>query len=736
MNSILIPSIQQPYLNSKLIKDIAAPCLSKPSAIIHQSCCKVNERLQMSVERIFKRKTLDLSGQINLILTNEKQLKAMQNSFTGFPYAEDYKITTIPWDLRFLVRWQHEYTNTRILIVKNKNITIDTKSGVPLPTSYFDQDTKEQIYTLKNEIISFIVIDDLSTSPNDKDFKSKLIESLLIEGKWAQHGINHNLIIPLFLNSNITDPAVIAFSGLVDDSQIFIGQAAKQAIFFTIWKYLNEKLSELIQISSSILLRISTQKIARYDIVIILYYYLKTFVMYLCQIYFQISVTSSDIWLKQINIYLNVLFNIIFLITVNIRHSEIKSLYLSSFLKHPSNHNQFDDSLNEFDIDEFDLVLGTIPECLNELPFLKHTSDSNSMWIIDQLLKATVELNISVFRLYLDDCDFDLNSNLNTGYQKDTNSGSFSKTTINLITYFSTNATFGKRIPLPLPLFSCLLMQFSDKYSLFAFKTFLLITMAFLKLTMNQIMYSPDNFLIPVWPSAVRLDGNKLMYEGLMVVLLMCRESLTHSNCVIIHNYIFELIYQTVCPLIDCKEINSSDIRSDLKTTDAWVELKQLILKLLQLILRPKQFVLTDYETLSMAEIIGKRWAHVDTQSASAKDGYLDVLYHLHVFLILNSKQNISSASMGLQRWNQYLSSEPLMFATWITKGATYTDEIRSALHFQFAMLFLSPEGLSRHFKELQENAWRCHPLYSPDRAGGIFRQFSSTALCHSGATG
>ena len=230
----------------ELIKDIAAPCLSYPSAIIHQGCCKVSDRLQMSVVRISKRTNLVALRQINL--TNEKQLKTMQGFYSNtFPFGESHK-TTIPWDLRFVELWQHECTDPRILIVYNENVTIDTKSGVPLPTSYINPKTKEQIYTLKNEIISFIVIDDLSTSPNDKDFKSKLIKSLLIEGKWAEHGINHNLIIPLFLNSNITDQALIAFSGLIDDSQIFIGQAAKQAISLTIWKYFSCRNEQLIEI--------------------------------------------------------------------------------------------------------------------------------------------------------------------------------------------------------------------------------------------------------------------------------------------------------------------------------------------------------------------------------------------------------------------------------------------------------------------------------------------------------
>ena len=46
-----------------------------------------------------------------------------------------------------------------------------------------------------------------------------------------------------------------------------------------------------------------------------------------------------------------------------------------------------------------------------------------------------------------------------------------------------------------------------------------------------------------------------------------------------------------------------------------------------------------------------------------------------------------------------------------------YTEEIRSSLHMQFALSIITPEAVRQHFNELQENAWRCHPLYSPEKA-------------------
>ena len=81
-------------------------------------------------------------------------------------------------------------------------------------------------------------------------------------------------------------------------------------------------------------------------------------------------------------------------------------------------------------------------------------------------------------------------------------------------------------------------------------------TMAFIKLTINQIMYSSDNSLIPIWPSALQLEGNNLIYTGLYTVLLNFHEILKQNNSPIIHIYIIELIYQTACPLVDCKMTN------------------------------------------------------------------------------------------------------------------------------------------------------------------------------------
>ena len=94
----------------------------------------------------------------------------------------DTSKSPMPWDLRYLSRFQLEYTETRLLIVKNKNIILDPKSRVSLPTSYFDPGSKEILYTLKNDFVSLIVFDEVSSFPYDQYFKFKLIESLVTEG--------------------------------------------------------------------------------------------------------------------------------------------------------------------------------------------------------------------------------------------------------------------------------------------------------------------------------------------------------------------------------------------------------------------------------------------------------------------------------------------------------------------------------------------------------------------------
>ena len=592
-----------------------------------------------------------------------------------------------------------------MLIVNNKNITIDPKSGVPLPTSYFDPKTKENSFTLKNEFISLIVIDALSSSPEDQDYKSKLIESLITEGNWAKRGMNHNLIIPIFLNANFTDPLLIAFSGLICDSEIFIGQAVKQAMSATIWNcfwFLNENsrisyermtnfeftLREAAQESRSlaILNPIESNEIDKFlviykwticrDYINLLCGQIRLSIMHLCQLFFQYPVTANDIWLIYI------VFHDISFLANNIQDSEMKSIYLSEYLRYATNEPPV--SKREYGrikpqisfADNIDKDLLFIPSCLPSLPPFDHSSDSSS-WMVNQLLDATVHINFSVFRLHLDYCDFDINSNLNTAYQWNAESCRFSMTTINLVTCTYFDMKLGKRVPLPNVLSIFLALFFRNIFSQSPFEQFQSLTIAFLKLTMNQIMYCPENFVIPLWPSAVELEGNKLIFDGLYSVFIIFQEILKRNNSVLIENYIIELIYQTVFPLLDCKMTNSSDIRPDSETSSAFVDLKLIFEGFPQ----PKHVAsnIKDYATLSMAEILTRRWANVNTQSASTKERYLRVIHHVTKLSYLASNlsldHRITSSLLGLQRLNKYLFNEPRKYYHAPTLTARYTDD-------------------------------------------------------------
>ena len=715
INSIHQFPFSQPSENSdfvSIIKDLSAPCIScLTSSIDHRSCCTVSERLKIGIQ-IYERTEFLFNGQINIVLTNEEQLNdIIRNDLFPFENEENIK-SSVPW---YHHRCQLEFTKKRLLIVNNNTITFDPISGVPLPTNYYDPDTKENICTLKNEFISLIVIDALSSSPEDQDFKSKLIESLITEGKWAKCGMNHNLIIPIFLNANFTDPVLIAFSGLIGDSEIFIGQAVQQAMSMTIWNSFwlrNEKFFSAYE-------RIQKTNIFLYykrSDIILLSRQFRLSIIQLCQIFSQFPITANESWLIHIILkYVSISVDIL-------RHSEMKLPYLNDFVSYSftENPNQKNKLHNEINFGyAIDTSLFLISACLSKLPSCKPSDNSRlSSWMMKQLFEVLIDLNFSVFGLYIDECDFDLNLKFSTTYQKDAASERFCKTSSNLIECFCSNATFGKRIPLPISV--NIIMDLPDKYNLIfsscLIKKFVPFIMAFLKLTMNQIMYCPEHTILPVWSSAVELNDNELNFTGLFVVLETFRiilksvseleENLYNIAC--IQRYIIELIYQTVCPLVECKMIITSDILSDSETYNVWVDLKQMF----ESFPRPKQVALTikDYKTLSMSGIIRKRWTDVDIQF----EWYRNFLDRLTGY-ICTMKKEINSASLGLQRWNKYLSNKPHLFSIPPFKAARYIDEIRSALHFQFAMLFLTPEGLSRHFKELQENAWRCHPLYSPD---------------------
>ena len=717
----------QPCENSdfvRIIKDISAPCFSGlNSSMIQQSCCMVSERLKLGIQLYCHKKFNEIEDflyfdKINFVLTNDKQimLNNILFGYKSFPYINDENIkNSVPWDFNFLNRFQREFTSTRLLIVNNHTITYDPISGVPLPTNYYDPHTKENIGTLKNEFISLIVIDALSSSPEEQDFESKLIKTLITEGKWAKPGMNHNLIIPIFLNANLTDPVLIAFSGLIHDSEIYIGQVVQQAMSITIWNSFwlqNEKVLFEIKVvqNPNIILKYGEY----YIYFLLLKDQLMILISQLCQIFCQFPITENEIWLIHIILmYVSLIANIF-------RQSKVKLSYLSDFVTKSFNQK------NELDFcHPIDAFIWKMAGCLNKLPFFKPSNNSSS-WMINQLVDVLVDFNFSVFGLYIDKCDFDLNLKFNTTYQKNEDSGQFLKTSLNLIECFCSNATFGKRIPFPLLVNVLMMWPYYDKdkdYSSCPNKKFLPFIMAFLKVTMSQIMYCPENSIIPVWSSAVTLVGNKLNFIGLFAVLTNFRiileavseleENLYNINIACIRIYIIELIYQTVCPLIECKMINlfSNDIRNDdTETNNVWVELKQMF----ESFPRPKQGALTlkDYKTLSMSEIITKRWTDIDIQI----EWYQNFLNRLtDLILTTTNNERINLASLGLQRWNKYLSNEPHLFEIRPLEGAIYIDEIRSALHFQFAMLFLTPEGLSRNFKELQENSWRCHPLYSPD---------------------
>lgn len=208
--------------------------LYNASAPINHFCCKIKARLQVGIQSFAGKNFIDKSlERINIVLTNEIQLRDIQdlplNTFPSDEYEDTSKfISPILWDYRYLNRWCVKYSDARVLISNNEKIIVDPKSGVPLPISYIDQDSKENVDTLKDEFVSFIVLDDLSM--NDRDFNWKLIKSLIIEGKWAKQGINHNLIIPIFLNKNSIDLNLEQFSGIIQNSEILLGHAAQQAM--------------------------------------------------------------------------------------------------------------------------------------------------------------------------------------------------------------------------------------------------------------------------------------------------------------------------------------------------------------------------------------------------------------------------------------------------------------------------------------------------------------------------
>ena len=96
---------QQPFENSGFVELIDfkdAPSKSKTSAIIHLSCCKVSHQIQMVIQRFYYRKNFLSLGKINLILSNEEQLKDFKASFLQNFLLEKTKVFQVPFHGTFV----------------------------------------------------------------------------------------------------------------------------------------------------------------------------------------------------------------------------------------------------------------------------------------------------------------------------------------------------------------------------------------------------------------------------------------------------------------------------------------------------------------------------------------------------------------------------------------------------------------------------------------------------------
>ena len=70
--------------------------------------------------------------------------------------------------------------------------------------------------------------------PSVQNWQLNFLQSIFEYGNWGKLGKYHNLIIPLFIE-NVVDPTLLAFSAILIDSDIFLGEVAQRAFCVIIW---------------------------------------------------------------------------------------------------------------------------------------------------------------------------------------------------------------------------------------------------------------------------------------------------------------------------------------------------------------------------------------------------------------------------------------------------------------------------------------------------------------------
>ena len=327
--------------------------------------------------------------------------------------------------------------------------------------------------------------------------------------------------------------------------------------------------------------------------------------------------------------------------------------------------------------------------------------------------------------MFLEECDFDIESPLSTVYQWKTESNMYIKKSVNLVECFNNNK-FGNWIPIQNGYFLAL-GQF-EKNICESYPYSLSFISAALRLTLNQVFYSKAGEYLPVGIALMSYVNEKGIQSSVFSILVKLYRFSTCNNR-FVTLYLLEIVNQIIRPLMQCN-LNKNEICPEVFSL--WEKLKTHFC-----LPEPVTIQTKSTEIYSIPQILEKRWTQIpqphklnspDSVNTSnqkyitlnkLKESCTKFLKFFNEF-----EENINEtlvrpvdfgALFGILRFADKLPNNTHKPIHMFGAANVYTEEIRSSLHMQFALSILTREAVRQHFNELQENAWRCHPLYSPE---------------------
>ena len=721
--SVCLQNVDLSNFLCEMVDEVSAR-ISGSSNPIHKRCCSVGEKLSAYKQQFVSRyKPTNYEAVVFVldslkVLRNEflvKYLFLSQDIQDGISKAQ----MNTSWDSRFLMRWNKFFTKfkTKIIVGKNLESIQDPISGIFLPI--YDP-TKETINSLKNFDISFVVID----IPCVENWKLKFLKSIFEYGNWGKLGKYHNLIVPLF-KENVWDPTLLAFSAYVIDSDIFLGEVAQRAFCVIIWHRMLE-LVEYMLFSSIELKNYHFKNKTCFDNINSFLNNENPFYSVSSYLFQLISLWP---FAMRDNAIVFIAFELLSNIAAYLRLPEVISTYISSLVLHGGEleHNG-EHPLSKTD----DKTAGNIKLLyhLNEchlvvrilFPFVWPNSVNN--WLSIQISIALEEWLLAAYGVFLEECDFDIESPLSTVYQWKAESNMYIKKSVNLVECFN-SIEFGKWIPIQNGYF--IYMAEFQKHILCESYTYSLrFISAALRLTLNQVFYSNACEYLPVGIGLFSIRKKKGIWSSVISILVKLYRFSTCKNR-FVTLYLLEILNQIIRPLMQCN-LCKNEICPEV--ISLWEPLKMYFC-----LPQPVTIQTRSTEVYSIPQILEKRWTHIPQKprKLNSPDSYNS---SIQKYITLNELMEICTKFLKtFENNNDKCISRPVNFGALFGTlrfadklpnntdrpidmfGATkvYTEEIRTSLHIQFALYFLTPEAFKKHFEELQENAWKCHPLYSPD---------------------